>query len=74
MTRLLWTAGPDGTAHVRVGGSLRTCCGLVPVAEQLAHPERERCRVCLEGAEAADPTRCPHCRRPYGRRRVPALV
>ena len=70
--RLLWTAGPDGVAHVRIGASLRTGCGRVPVAERSNWTHEARCVICAAAAEAARPPVCPHCRKPMRREVVPA--
>jgi hypothetical protein len=70
--RLLWSAGPDGIGHVRIGNSLRTGCGRVPVEERMGWPQDSRCVVCNAAAEAARPPVCPHCRKPMRREVVPA--
>ena len=47
--RCIWRAGADGIAHAvssRNRRWTRTACGRVPVAEQLAWPERSRCPEC----------------------------
>jgi len=69
--RILWTAGPDGVAHVRIGASLRTGCGRVPVAEVMTWTPESRCVICTAAAEAARPPVCPHCRKPMRREVVP---
>lgn len=47
--RWSWLAARDGIAHARRMNRLqaRTACGLRPVDERFAWPERERCPACL---------------------------
>ena len=72
--RILWTAGTDGIGHVRIGGSLRTGCGRVPVQERLTWTVESRCVICTAAADAAMPLVCPHCRKPTRRAVVPEEV
>ncbi len=44
--RVRWLAGPDGTAHCRVGNAPRTLCGLPAIVERYAWPPTSRCLVC----------------------------
>ena len=53
MSRIRWTAGPDGIAHAHVSG--RTMCHVPSIAERFAWPARTRCAACVVATTAKVP-------------------
>ena len=58
MTRIRWTAGPDGVGHAHLAGV--TVCHVEPIPDPFAWPTLSRCPACLR---AVDPECCRACDR-----------